>query len=70
MRVYELIEQLQKCNPADFVMYDATAAFDNDGLTAFDDMGNEYKDRSFPVDDVLVGHGTIRGIVYLAEDKE
>ena len=63
MKVKELINELQKCNPDDIVMYDADKSFTIQDIQAM----NDYIDTHFGVDDVLIGHGTLRGFVYLSE---
>ena len=69
MRVYELIELLERCpDKGAFVMFDATDAIRNNALTVYDDMGEEQREPHFLVDDVQVGSGTIRGYVYLTEE--
>lgn len=71
MRVYELIELLEKCpDRGAFVMYDATEGIKNNALTVYDDMGEEQQEPHFSVDNVLVGSGTLRGYVYLTEEQE
>lgn len=60
MRVDELIELLQKCPPKALVMYDATIAME---------QAEEPEEKKFGVDDVLVGYGSLTGIVYLSDEK-
>lgn len=69
MKVKELIELLQGCNPEDTVMYDAENAMWNEhqGVWCTDPEG--YMETDYGVDDVLVGSGTLRGFVYLVEEK-
>ena len=62
MKVRELIELLQKCNPNDSVMYDIGNSLRNEAYVV---TGIE---TSLPIDDVLVGNGTLKGFVYLTED--
>ena len=54
MKVSELIGLLKKCDPNDIVMMSTSQ------LTA-DDLS---------VDDVLIGSGTLKGFVFLAEEPE
>lgn len=69
MKVRDLIELLQKCNPDDIVTYDAENAMWNEhqGLWCSDPAGST--EAVYGVDDVLIGSGTLRGFVYLTEDK-
>jgi hypothetical protein len=69
VKVKELIELLQKCNPEDIVMYDASNAMWNEhqGVWCSDPEGS--MEATYGVDDVLIGSGTLRGFVYLTEDK-
>ncbi len=71
MKVRELIELLQKCNPEDIVFYDAGNGFENNDLQVlcFDPENHGEDMDIFGVDDVLIGSGTLRGHVYLTEDK-
>lgn len=57
MIVKELIELLQKCNPNDIVMYELPSVLE-DG------------EMHYGIDDVLVGNGSLTGIVYLKEDDD
>ena len=69
MMVKELIELLQKCNPDDIVMYDAENAMWNEhqGVWCTDPEGSE--ETVYGVSDVLIGSGTLRGFVYLVDEK-
>ena len=69
MKVKELIELLQKCNPDDIVMYDAENAMWNahQGVWCTDPEGSE--ETVYGVNDVLIGSGVLRGFVYLADEK-
>ena len=69
MKVRELIELLQKCDPEDIVMYDAGNAMWNEhqGVWCTDPEGST--ETEYGVDDVLIGSGTLRGFVYLTEEK-
>ena len=60
MMVYELIEYLQDCPPTALVMYDATIGME---------QAEEPEEKHFGVDDVLIGSGTLKGFVYLSEEK-
>ena len=73
MRVYELIDLLKKCNPDDFVMYDMKNSIANENLIIrkndrFDSLYTT--EKQFSVDDVFVGSGTLKGFVYLREDRQ
>ena len=70
MKVSELIELLQKCNPNDSVMYDAQNGVINEGWALIDTAGEVATNKCpyFSIDDVQVGYGTLRGNVYLTAD--
>ena len=60
MTVKQLINELKKCNPDDLVMYDPENAIKNkNGGTSQEIV--EY----YGIDDVLIGGGTARGLVFL-----
>ncbi len=63
MTVKELINELEKCNPDDIVMYDPENAIKNESVGISPEFVEHYG-----VDDVLIGSGTIKGFVYLAEE--
>ena len=72
MRVRNLIEILQKCNPDGIVIYDAGNAYKNYDLQVLCFAPEEHDEnemQEFGVDDVLIGSGTLRGFVFLTEDK-
>lgn len=70
MKVKELIELLQKCNPDDTVMYDAQNALQNEDWHLMDCAGDDVTERpDFGISDVLYGTGTLRGRVYLCEES-
>ena len=63
MKVKELIELLEKVpNKNDIVMFDPIGGFRNEGIEGRDGI-------RFSIDDVLVGHGTLKGFVYLTEEE-
>lgn len=63
MKVKELIELLEKVpNKNDIVMFDPENGFENEGIEGLGGL-------HFGVDDVLIGNGSLRGFVYLVEDK-
>lgn len=57
MIVSELIKILQRCPQDAIVMYEVNEI-------------NEDEEKHYPIDDVLVGSGTIKGFVFLAEEFE
>lgn len=69
MRVYELIEMLQKCpDQGAFVMYDIEPSIKNGDLIIVENAIEEETVKHFSVEDVLVGTGTIKGYVFLADE--
>lgn len=63
MTVNELIELLERVpDKSNIVMFDPLGGFRNEGIKGYDDV-------DFSVDDVLVGHGTLKGFVFLTEDE-
>lgn len=68
MLVKELIEELQKCNPEDIVMYNFENSFANDNFERVEELHNR-RDCEYDcgVDDVLIGEGTMKGFVFLTE---
>lgn len=70
MKVKDLIDLLQRCNPEHIVMYDATVALKNDPDRDIVSWNPDVEpEMEFGVDDVLIGSGTLTGFVFLAEDK-
>ena len=63
MTVKELINELEKCNPDDIVMYDPENAIKNENGGTSQEIVEVYG-----IDDVLIGSGTIKGFVYLVEE--
>ena len=63
MTVKELINELEKCNPDDIVMYDPENAIKNESVGTSQEIVECYG-----VDDVLIGGGTTKGFVYLVEE--
>ena len=63
MTVSDLIKKLQKCPPDSIVMYNVKQAIENESIA--EDL-DEY---DCSVDDVLIGGGTIRGFVFLTEER-
>lgn len=63
MTVKDLINELEKCNPDDIVMYDPENAIKNEN----DGTSPEFVE-DYGIDDVLIGWGTTKGFVYLAEE--
>ena len=71
MRVYELIEMLQRCtDQSAIVYYDIEQGLKNEDMyvACNDETAVPDKPTHFAVDDVLVGSGTLKGIVYLTEE--
>lgn len=70
MRVHELIELLKRCPQDAIVGYDMENAFTNDEDERLYGFDREKRPSEFfmGVDDVLIGHGTSKGFVYLTED--
>lgn len=69
MRVYELIELLQKCpNQGALVMFDIEPSIKNGDLQIIEDAIGEETEKHLGVEDVLIGHGTQKGFVYLADE--
>lgn len=70
MRVHELIELLKKCPQDAIVGYHMENAFTNDEDERLYGFDREKRPSEFymGIDDVLIGHGTSRGFVYLTED--
>ena len=63
MKVYELIELLNRVpDKNDIVMFDPENGFKNEGIDGYGAV-------RFSVDDVLLGHGTSKGFVYLVENE-
>lgn len=71
MKVCELIELLQRCpNQNASVMYDMKNALENrDLVISHYAVEEEETENHFSVEDVLVGTGTLKGFVFLAEDE-
>ena len=63
MTVKELINELEKCNPDDIVMYNPDNAIKNESVGTSPEFVEHYG-----VDDVLIGSGTAKGFVYLVEE--
>lgn len=72
MKVKELIEYLNKCDPEAQVLYDAEVGMRNADLTVFDSDGQEVDltEMNFGVQDILQGRGVLRGRVYLSEEED
>lgn len=63
MTVKELINELEKCNPDDIVMYDPENAIKNESVGTSPEIV-----EVIGIDDVLIGSGTSKGFVYLIEE--
>ena len=69
MRVYELIELLQTCpDQGALVMFDIEPSIKNGDLIIVENAIEEETEKHFSVEDVLVGTGTAKGFVYLADE--
>lgn len=69
MLVHELIELLQRCPQDAIVGYDMENAFTNDEDERIYGFDREARPSEFymGIDDVLIGHGTHKGFVFLTE---
>ena len=65
MTVKELINELEKCNPDDIVIYDPENAIKNENVENVG-ISPEFVEH-YGVDDVI-GSGTLKGFVYLVEE--
>ncbi len=61
MKVFELINELKKCNQNDIVMYDAENSIYNGDFSE--------GETHTGVEEVLIGYGTSRGFVYLSDER-
>ena len=68
MTVKELIAELKKCPQDNIIMYDMGNAKKNDMLTIVNEEGEEMGEDEFPIDDVLIGGGTLKGFCFLAAE--
>lgn len=69
MRVYELIELLQKCpDQGALVMFDIEPSIKNGDLIIVENAIEEETEKHFSIEDVLVGTGTAKGFVYLSDE--
>ena len=66
MTVKDLINELEKCNPDDIVIYDPENAIKNENVENVG-ISPEFVEH-YGVDDVLIGSGTLKGFVYLVEE--
>ena len=69
MRVKELIELLKLCPQDDVVLYDMENSLKNESYVTQSDNGENIIETIMGIDDVLIGSGTRKGSVYLAEKK-
>lgn len=69
MLVKELIEELQECNPEDIVMYNFENSFVNDNFERVRELKSGHDcEYDCGIDKVLIGSGTAKGFVFLAEE--
>lgn len=69
MRVKELIELLKRCSQDDVVLYDMENSLKNESCVMRNDNGEKIIETTMGIDDVLIGSGTLKGFVYLVEEK-
>lgn len=69
MRVKDLIELLKLCPQDDVVLYDMENSLKNESYVTQSDNGENIIETIMGIDDVLIGSGTLKGFVYLAEEK-
>lgn len=69
MRVKDLIELLKLCPQDDTVLYDMKNSLKNESYVTQNDNGENFIETIMGIDDVLIGSGTLKGFVYLAEKK-
>lgn len=69
MRVKELIELLKRCPQDNIVLYDMENSLKNESYVTRNDNGENFIETIMGIDDVLIGSGTLKGFVYLAEEK-
>lgn len=69
MIVKELIQELSKCNPNDIVMYDPVIYCENNNVTLLSCMNRSERWEHMGVDDARYGSGTLKGFVFLMEEK-
>lgn len=65
MTVKELINELEKCDTDDIVMYDETNTLKN--MAYVTERTLKQEELHNPIDDVYIGTGTLKGFVYLSE---
>lgn len=69
MRVKELIELLKRCPQDNVVLYDMENSLKNESYVTRNDNGENFIETIMGIDDVLIGSGTLKGFVYLVEEK-
>ena len=69
MRVKELIELLKRCPQDNIVLYDMENSLKNESYVTRNDNGENFIETIMGIDDVLIGSGTLKGFVYLVEEK-
>ena len=69
MRVYELTELLQKSpDQGALVMFDIEPSIKNGDVDIIENAIEEETTKCFSINDVLVGTGTLKGFVFLADE--
>lgn len=68
MKVKQLIELLNRCPQDAIVMYDIEPCIKNGDLIIVENAIEENTETHFGIDDVLIGSGTLKGFVYLADE--
>ena len=71
MTVAELIKLLKRCPQDALVMYDIEHELWNETIKIVHDdkYDTPYLENCFPIDDAMVGSGTLKGFVYLTADR-
>ena len=69
MIVRELIRLLRKCPQDAIVMYDIENSIHNGDLNIVQDANEIETEMRLSVEDVFVGHGTLKGFVWLSDER-
>ena len=69
MKVCELIELLQKCPDQNAnVMFDIEPSIKNGDVEIIEYAIEEETQKHFSINDVLIGTGTLKGFVFIADE--